>query len=133
MHDTGTTRRRSAIDGRTTRHDGYAVSQKRRKRIEEVFGWLKTIGGLRQTRFRGLDGVRMASPSPLPLQPHPLAEAHGKNRIIEAVTRHLWEMPIRTSRTVNSSRHPPASTLRQSKSSPPRPQYLLPNAYFPAC
>jgi transposase len=59
-YDTGTARRRSAIDGRTTRHDGYAVSRKKRKRIEEIFGWLKTIGGLRQTRFRGLDRVRMA-------------------------------------------------------------------------
>ena len=59
-YDAGTARRRSAIDGRTTRHDGYAGSQKKRKRIEEIFGWLKTIGGLRQTRFRGLDRVRMA-------------------------------------------------------------------------
>ena len=57
---TETARRRSAIDGRTTRHEGYALSQKKRKRIEEIFGWLKTIGGVRQTRFRGLDRVRMA-------------------------------------------------------------------------
>ena len=35
--------RRSAIDGRTTRHEGYAISQKKRKRVEEVFGWMKTI------------------------------------------------------------------------------------------
>lgn len=59
-YETATARRRSAIDGRTTGHAGYAVSQKKRKRIEEIFGWLKTIGGLRQTRFRGLDRVRMA-------------------------------------------------------------------------
>ena len=44
----------SAIDGRTTRHDGYKVSQRKRKRIEEVFGWLKTVGALRKTRHRGL-------------------------------------------------------------------------------
>jgi len=44
----------SAIDGRTTRHPGYAVSQRKRKRIEEVFGWLKTIAGLRKTRHRGI-------------------------------------------------------------------------------
>jgi transposase len=43
----------SAIDARTTRHPGYAVSQRVRKRIEEIFGWLKTIGLCRQTRFRG--------------------------------------------------------------------------------
>jgi IS5 family transposase len=44
----------SAIDGRTTRHDGYSVSQRKRKRIEEVFGWLKTVGMLRKTRHRGV-------------------------------------------------------------------------------
>ena len=44
----------SAIDGRTTRHAGYPVSQRKRKRIEEVFGWLKTVGMLRQTRHRGV-------------------------------------------------------------------------------
>jgi transposase len=48
----------SAIDGRTTRHEGYQVSQRKRKRIEEVFGWIKTVGTLRKTRHRGLDTVR---------------------------------------------------------------------------
>jgi transposase len=43
----------SAIDGRTTRHAGYQISQQRRKRIEEVFGWMKTVGMLRKTRHRG--------------------------------------------------------------------------------
>ena len=45
--------RRSAIDGRTTHHPGYAVSLRVRKRIEEVFGWVKTVGGLRKTRHCG--------------------------------------------------------------------------------
>src|SRR6201987_1866177 len=45
--------RSSAIDGRTTRHRGYAVSQQKRKRIEEPFGWMKTIGIMRKTRHRG--------------------------------------------------------------------------------
>src|SRR5580658_992382 len=49
--------RRSAIDGRTTHHDGYAVSQRKRKRVEEVFGWMKTVAQQRKTRFRGLDRV----------------------------------------------------------------------------
>jgi hypothetical protein len=48
-----TSGRRSAIDARTTRHPGYAVSQRVRKRIEEAFGWIKTTGGLRKTRHRG--------------------------------------------------------------------------------
>ena len=48
------TNRRSAIDRRTTRHAGYAVSQQKRKRIEEPFGWGKTIGGLARPMFRGI-------------------------------------------------------------------------------
>ena len=48
----------SAIDGRTTRHAGYEISQRVRKRVEEPFGWAKQIGGLRQTKFRGLTRVR---------------------------------------------------------------------------
>jgi transposase len=47
----------SALDGRTTRHAGYKVSQVKRKRIEEVFGWLKTVGMLRKTRHRGVHKV----------------------------------------------------------------------------
>ncbi len=47
----------SAIDGRTTRHPGYALSQKKRKRIEECFGWLKTIALLRKVRHRGVSKV----------------------------------------------------------------------------
>lgn len=44
----------SSVDGRTTRHEGYAVSQKKRMRIEEIFGWGKTVGGLRRPMLRGL-------------------------------------------------------------------------------
>jgi IS5 family transposase len=55
-----TTCRRSAIDRRTTRHPGYAASQRARKRIEEAFGWMKTIAGLRQTKLRGLEKVDWA-------------------------------------------------------------------------
>jgi len=46
--------RRSAIDGRTTRHAGYLISQRKRKRVEEIFGWMKTVGGMRKLRHRGL-------------------------------------------------------------------------------
>lgn len=49
--------RRSSIDGRTTRHTSYATSQKFRKRIEEVFGWLKTVGLFRKTRYRGVKKI----------------------------------------------------------------------------
>ena len=51
------TNRRSAIDARTTRHPGYAISQQKRKRVEEVFGWLKTVGGLGKLRHRGIERV----------------------------------------------------------------------------
>ena len=50
--------RYSAIDGRTTRHEGYALSIRNRNRIEEVFGWAKTVGGMAQTVYRGLERVR---------------------------------------------------------------------------
>lgn len=50
--------RYSAIDGRTTRHEGYALSIKHRKRIEEAFGWAKTVGGMAQTVYRGVERVR---------------------------------------------------------------------------
>jgi hypothetical protein len=55
-----TSGRRSAIDKRTTRHPGYAKSQRIRKRIEEAFGWIKSVGGLRQTKLRGLSKVDWA-------------------------------------------------------------------------
>jgi len=49
------TRRKSAVDRRTTRHPGYEASGKVRKRIEEIFGWLKTVGTLRKARYRGTE------------------------------------------------------------------------------
>jgi len=52
-----TTNRSSAIDGRTTRHEGYKISLKIRKRIEETFGWIKTVGNLRKSRHRGVEKV----------------------------------------------------------------------------
>ena len=51
------TGRRGALDGRTTRHRGYAASQRARKRVEEIFGWLKTVGLMRKTRHKGVDRV----------------------------------------------------------------------------
>jgi transposase len=51
------TNRSSALDGRTTRHAGYAVSQRKRKRVEEIFAWMKTIGLMRKVRHRGRELV----------------------------------------------------------------------------
>jgi transposase len=51
------TNRKSAIDGRTTKHPNYAVSQRIRKRIEEGFGWMKTIGSMRKTMYRGIEKI----------------------------------------------------------------------------
>jgi len=50
-------KKHSAVDGRTTRHEGYRISQQKRKRVEEIFGWMKTIGGLRKLRHRRLELV----------------------------------------------------------------------------
>ena len=55
-----TSGRSSAVDGRTTRHAGYAVSQRIRKRIEEAFGWIKTVAGQERTKFRGRERVGWA-------------------------------------------------------------------------
>lgn len=55
-----TSGRSSAIDGRTTRHGGYAVSQRIRKRIEEAFGWIKVIAGQEKTKLRGRERVGWA-------------------------------------------------------------------------
>ena len=54
---TGKTRK-TAIDGRITRHAGYAISQVIRKRVEEIFGWVKATGGLAQVKVRGLAKVQ---------------------------------------------------------------------------
>jgi len=48
----------SAVDGRTTRHATYAVSMRKRKLIEEAFGWAKTVAGMAKVKVRGLDRVR---------------------------------------------------------------------------
>ena len=55
-----TSRRRSTIDGRTTSWPGYDASQRIRKRVEEIFGWMKTVGGFRRTRYRGLARSQLA-------------------------------------------------------------------------
>lgn len=53
--------RRSAIDGRTTRHPGYRVSQIVRRRVEQIFAWMKTVGGLRRSRWRGKARTQLAA------------------------------------------------------------------------
>jgi IS5 family transposase len=49
------------LDGRTTRHESYLVSQRKRKRIEEIFGWMKSVGGLRRSRFVGIAKTQLAA------------------------------------------------------------------------
>ena len=57
---TSDVRRRSAIDERTTRHAGYAVSQRKRKLVEEIFGWMKTVRNFRRTRYKGQARTQLA-------------------------------------------------------------------------
>ena len=54
-------RRAPGLDGRTTRHEGYAISQRKRKRVEEIFGWMKSVGGLRKSRFVGIVKTQLAA------------------------------------------------------------------------
>lgn len=65
--------RGSAIDTRTTRHAGYGISQKVRRRIESIFGWMKTIGGFRRTRYRGVARTQLYA--------HMIATAYNLLRI----------------------------------------------------
>jgi transposase len=58
---TSDVRRRSAIDDRTTRHPGYLISQRKRKLVEEIFGWMKTVGNFRRTRFKGQRRTQLAA------------------------------------------------------------------------
>ena len=51
----------SAIDGRTTRHVGYSLSQRFRKKVEEIFGWIKVVGGFRRTRFKGVQRTKLSA------------------------------------------------------------------------
>jgi hypothetical protein len=51
----------SALDLRTTSRPGYAVSQRVRKRVEEIFGWIKTVGNFRRTRYRGVERTTFAA------------------------------------------------------------------------
>jgi len=76
-----TNRRSSAIDGRTTRHPGYALSQRLRKRVEEIFGWMKTVGGFRRTRYRGLDRTGLAG--------YLVATAYNLVRLSRLLFQHL--------------------------------------------
>jgi IS5 family transposase len=70
-------RRRSAVDRRTTRHPGYDVSQRLRKRVEEIFGWAKTVACFRKTRFKGLARTQLAA--------HLVAAAYNLLRIAELI------------------------------------------------
>lgn len=72
-----TSGRRSTIDGRTTRHGRYAVSQRIRMRIEEAFGWIKTVAGQDKTKFRGRARRMGLHLQRHRLQPGAIAEAHG--------------------------------------------------------
>ena len=108
--------KQSAIDGRTTRHAGYATSQQRRKLVEQVFGWMKTVGGLRKLRHRGgqLADWRVTFAAAVQLDSH--ADAVGETRMTAAPTRRRHDrradaepFACRSSCTCKSLFHRPAS------------------------
>ena len=87
--------RRSAIDGRTTRHDGYRQSQRRRKRVEEVFGWIKTIGGGGKLRYLGRARNKLwFRADRRRLQPHPPGPTRSRRRLARR-----WPNPTQAART----------------------------------
>jgi hypothetical protein len=74
--------RRIAIDGRTTRHASYDTSQRIRKRVEEIFGWMKTVGGFRRTRYLGLERTQLAG--------YLVAAAYNLVRMARLLARPTW-------------------------------------------
>ena len=129
-------RAHSAIDGRTTRHPGYGVSQKIRRRIEEIFGWMKTVGGFRRTRYRGVEGtglagyfvataynlVRMANllsclEPPSPFRPCDLSGAHCAQNGLTGSPRPCESSPEPSAEAQNplqSRLHRPLNQLRRT-------------------
>jgi hypothetical protein len=86
-------RRRSAIDDRTTRHAGYTISQRLRKRVEEIFGWTKSVANFRRTRYKGRSRTQMASyfvgaAQPPPHLPLEGSAQRGTSRGASSVSAH---------------------------------------------
>jgi transposase len=93
-----TSGRRSTIDGRTTRHPGYALSQQARKRVEEIFGWMKTVGGFRRTRYRGLDRTGLAG--------YLVATAYNLVRMAKLLRPEAKAASVRVARTAQGNPRP---------------------------
>ena len=113
-----TSNRRSAIDGRTTRHPGYAVSQRIRKRIEEAFGWIKEVALQRACPASRQGPRRLAvHPGGRGLQPDPAAQAAGGVRT-KAVNRDLYrpQGPSQPRPTVNLAAQNPSRSHPMPKS-----------------
>jgi hypothetical protein len=119
-----TSRRRSAIDSRTTRHSKYAASQRGRKRIEESFGWMKTTSGLRKTRHRGTARSRLAGHADCcRLQPGPAAQAPRGDLIMpeaDPATRRTG--PVQSNRSQGAD---PTASSRQGAGN-----MILASSYF---
>ena len=115
-----TSGRSSAIDGRTTRHRGYAISQRIRKRIEEAFGWIKTIASQDKTSFRSRDRVGWASPSQPPLiiwcgcrsswrcQHDP--PSHGHAKLLDSGSIQITFASYNSDQTIHKARRNTSST-----------------------
>src|SRR3984893_7135101 len=104
-----TSGRRSAIDGRTTRHPGYAISQRIRKRVEEVFGWAKTVAGLRKMRHRGLPKVDWQFT--LAMAAYDLVGCPNcLPRLFHASAYLSYRVPLRRSRAIRIPQNSPATT-----------------------
>lgn len=112
-------KRNSAIDGRTTRHAGYAVSQRKRKLVEDILGWIKTIGGMRMLRHRGL---QLASRLDVHLyrrriqsDSHPQSDSGScrSEHMRSSVSTRLVKGRKRTGKALNSRNSPPIAHASQ--------------------
>ena len=79
-------KRWSAIDGRTTRHETYRASQKVRKRVESIFGWMKTVGGFRRSRYVGLERTGLCGEL--------VATAYNLVRMSRLIAERKAEVPV---------------------------------------
>ena len=123
-HVAQNTTRRSAIDrAARTRHPGYDISQRVRKRIEEGFGWMKTIGGMRKPKYRSREKGRLVIHlCSRRLQPDPPAKAHGPTGM--SATRTPIPIPIAPFKLKISEQHENRLLLQQ----PARGRSASPNS-----
>ena len=93
------------MDERTTRHEGYEISQRKRKRVEQVFGWMKMVGGLKKVKLRGIDKVGWLFTFTGAAYNLPIAKSDGQN-----MKRRFDSGALSQKETSTAALHSPAIT-----------------------